>query len=281
MYGTTALVALIDPDHVNLWVANLGDCQAVLITPDDEGVKDWQIDFLTNAHNGDNDTELERIRAEHPGEDECILNRRVLGALAPTRCLGDIPFKQPPAFTRRVLYNLFPGFHNTSPWEEFLKRNKTPPYITAKPEIAHRKLRRAPSDPPPPPQLTFTPASTDSLAKYSYRPGEIEPEGHTVHRPTFLVLCSDGFTDLCSSEGPTRIFESWARGMMELWSLGEVGEGGKGGSGVKEDVRGSGNMALRLLRRSVGDDRFSVSKVLTLDMDEAWIDDTAVVVVTV
>jgi len=195
--------------------------------------------------------------------------------------LGDIPFKQPPAFTRRVLYNLFPGFHNTSPWEEFLQRNKTSPYVTAKPEVIHRKLRRAATDPLPPPQLTFTPASTDSLAKYSYRPGEIEPEGHVVHRPTFLVLASDGFTDLCSSEGPTRILESWARGMMELWSFGEVGEGGRGGSGVEEDVKGSGNMALRLLRRSVGDDRFSVSKVLTLDMDEAWIDDTTIVVVTI
>jgi pyruvate dehydrogenase phosphatase len=28
MYGTTALVALVDPDHNNLWIANLGDCQA-------------------------------------------------------------------------------------------------------------------------------------------------------------------------------------------------------------------------------------------------------------
>jgi pyruvate dehydrogenase phosphatase len=28
MYGTTALVALTDPEHENLWVANLGDCQA-------------------------------------------------------------------------------------------------------------------------------------------------------------------------------------------------------------------------------------------------------------
>jgi len=28
MYGTTALVALVDPDHKDLWVANLDDCQA-------------------------------------------------------------------------------------------------------------------------------------------------------------------------------------------------------------------------------------------------------------
>ena len=28
MYGTTALVALVDPSHENLWVASLGDCEA-------------------------------------------------------------------------------------------------------------------------------------------------------------------------------------------------------------------------------------------------------------
>lgn len=28
MYGTTALVALVDPENQNLWVANLGDCEA-------------------------------------------------------------------------------------------------------------------------------------------------------------------------------------------------------------------------------------------------------------
>ena len=28
MYGTTALVSLVDPDHQNLWIANVGDCQA-------------------------------------------------------------------------------------------------------------------------------------------------------------------------------------------------------------------------------------------------------------
>lgn len=28
MYGTTALLALVDPSQSNLWIANLGDCQA-------------------------------------------------------------------------------------------------------------------------------------------------------------------------------------------------------------------------------------------------------------
>lgn len=28
MHGTTALVALVDPGHCNLWIANLGDCEA-------------------------------------------------------------------------------------------------------------------------------------------------------------------------------------------------------------------------------------------------------------
>lgn len=28
MYGTTALVALVDPENENLWIANLGDCEA-------------------------------------------------------------------------------------------------------------------------------------------------------------------------------------------------------------------------------------------------------------
>jgi pyruvate dehydrogenase phosphatase len=33
MYGTTALVALVDPEHENLWIANVGDCQASTSQP--------------------------------------------------------------------------------------------------------------------------------------------------------------------------------------------------------------------------------------------------------
>ncbi|KAF9464570.1 phosphatase 2C-like domain-containing protein [Collybia nuda] len=241
MYGTTALVALVDPDHSNLWVANLGDCQAVMASSgDSEG--DWNIERLTTDHNGDNDAEVERVRQAHPGEPECVLDRRVLGALAPFRCLGDIPFKQPPAFTRRILYNLFPGFHNTSPWEEFLVRNLTPPYITAQPEITHRRL----DDP-------------------------------LLRGPRFLILASDGLTDLCSGEGQKRIISSWATSMITpAYEPSMIGCAGRGGTVEKPD-----NMALRLLRRALGgEDRYSVSRILTLDMDVAWIDDTSIVVQT-
>lgn len=108
MYGTTALVTLIDPKGEGFWLANLGDCMGILVTRtvtldeededdsdgdvlppkyDNPDVGEWTVEVLTEMHNGDNDKELDRIRSEHPGEENtCIKDRRVLGALAPTRC---------------------------------------------------------------------------------------------------------------------------------------------------------------------------------------------------
>ncbi|KAF9551260.1 protein serine/threonine phosphatase 2C, partial [Agrocybe pediades] len=259
MYGTTALVALVDPDHKNLWIANIGDCQAIMVSPGNNA-KDWKIEIMTTNHNGDNDAELERVRNSHPGEPECIKDRRVLGALAPTRCLGDIPFKQPPAFTRRILYNLFPGFHNTSPWEEFLVRNQTPPYITAEPQIIHRRLDEIEAASSTPLSNTPLPSRTSSAS--------------SIAKNMFLILASDGFADLCDGEGQKRIIESWARSMVMRNPLESVTDSEPGS---RQD-----NMALRLLRRAIGgEDRFGVSRVLTLDMDVAWIDDTSIVVQTI
>jgi len=233
MHGTTALVALVDPEHNNLWIANLGDCRALMVSADGDS-DDWRVELLTTDHNGDNDAEIVRVRHEHPEEPECVVDRRVLGALAPFRSLGDVPFKQPPEFSRRILYNLLPGFHDTSPWEEFLVRNRTPPYISAEPEVTHRRLDNLPPS-----------------------------------KSRFLVLSSDGFADLCSSEGQQRIITNWARGMA------------KNTNQATDTGAKSWNMALSLLRKALGgEDRFSVSRVLTLDMDVAWIDDTAIVVQT-
>ncbi|KJA21094.1 hypothetical protein HYPSUDRAFT_141358 [Hypholoma sublateritium FD-334 SS-4] len=235
MYGTTALVALVDPENQNLWVANLGDCEAFLASPSSKTQSGWTVEALTATHNGDNPAEIERVRKTHPGEPECVVDNRVLGAIAPTRCFGDIPFKQPPAFTRRILYNLFPGFHNTSPWEEFLVRNQTPPYITAEPQIIHRRL----------------------------------------DLPRFLILASDGFSALCDGVRQQRVIESWARSMVSKNPPETVTDSAPGSR--------ADNMALRLLRLALGgDDRFGVSRLLTLDLpNDSWIDDTSIVIRTI
>jgi len=199
---------------------------------------------------------------------------------------GDIPFKQPPAFTRRVLYNLFPGFHNTSPWEEFLVKNITPPYITAEPQIIHRGLNWESTGSTSATKVGQVESSITrtvaSFAKNLFWPSR-SAESQTVNPlPKFLILASDGFADICSdADSPStsnkklkQIVASWAYSMSLVrppmtdtdsvpWST--------------ED-----NMALRLLRRAIGgEDRPGVSKVLTLDMDGAWIDDTSIVVMTI
>jgi len=170
-----------------------------------------------------------------------------------------------------------------------LVRNLTPPYITAEPQIIHRRLDESSSG-----LATSTSSDTSkfsesstrkaktSLAKDFFWSPRLSPEQPTVNPlPRFLILASDGFSDLCSdSDAPfgsnermKHIISSWAYSMSLLhpprcvsdalpWSKGD-------------------NMALRLLRRALGEDRFSVSKVLTLDMDEAWIDDTTLVVMTI
>lgn len=49
----------------------------------------------------------------------------------------------------------------------------------------------------------------------------------------------------------------------------------------KEGMSDKSNLALKLLRHSIGgEDTKSVSKVLTLDMDTPWIDDTTIVIQT-
>lgn len=98
--------------------------------------------------------------------------------------------------------------------------------------------------------------------------------------PRYLILSSDGLADLCSGEGQQRIIANWANSMAAKpdASMSSRVLGLAGTAMAREET--SDNMALRLLRRALGGDRYSVSRVLTLDMDVAWIDDTAIVVQT-
>ena len=150
--------------------------------------------------------------------------------------IGDTPFKQPPEFTRRILYNLYPGLQDTSAWENFLNINHTPPYISSEPEITHIRLDRL-----------------DSTTRVN---GE---------RPLrFLILSSDGLTDLCQGPGQQQIINMWARSLRKPVADTSIGQ--------------SSNMALRMLWHALGEDNDSVSRVLTLDMEASWIDDTSIIV---
>lgn len=103
MYGTTALVALVDPLRENLWIANLGDSEAgkwsfdideanveffnstTVLASRVSATNGWSAERLTKVLNGSNRDEVERVRREHPGERTCVRNQRVLGAIAPFR----------------------------------------------------------------------------------------------------------------------------------------------------------------------------------------------------
>ncbi|KAH9170805.1 protein serine/threonine phosphatase 2C [Lactarius sanguifluus] len=211
LYGTTALVALVDPAHENLWVANLGDCEAVLITPGADG-RLSRHEVLNVLHNGTNPAEVARVRRDHPDEPESVQHGRVLGTIAPFRCIGDAPFKQPAIFTRRVLYNLYPGVSRSDALGD-----------------VHRRL---------PPRSAGTGAGR-----------------------SFLVLATDGLSELYDGTTRAEMAADWARCVAEVAS--SKGE----------------NIALRLLRRALGgEDLMSISQMVTLDMDTPWMDDTTIIV---
>jgi pyruvate dehydrogenase phosphatase len=45
----------------------------------------WKAELLSRNHNGTDQGEVDRLKSEHPGEDEVVLHDRVLGAIAVTR----------------------------------------------------------------------------------------------------------------------------------------------------------------------------------------------------
>ncbi|CAH0401973.1 unnamed protein product [Chilo suppressalis] len=131
MSGAVACVAHIDGPH--LYIANVGDCNAVLgtLTEDNE----WIAKKITKEHNFENASELERLYSEHPKEEtKTIIRRnRLLGDLAPLRSMGDYKFKWSVETISNLLVPLFgptviPQYYHT------------PPYLTAKPDVFYHRL---------------------------------------------------------------------------------------------------------------------------------------------
>ncbi|KAH8985978.1 protein serine/threonine phosphatase 2C [Lactarius hatsudake] len=173
LQGSTALVTITDPARHNLWIANLGDSQAVLGSRSHTG--DWTATFATTLHNGDNPSEVHRIRSQHPGERECVEDNRVIGFLSPTRSLGDTWLKIPSVFSQRVLLDFRREWNVHRP-ETYISRIKSPPYVSNVPDVHHIPLSKGSSG---------------------------------QHREYFLVLSSDGLADLYDGRTRTDMIHRW------------------------------------------------------------------------
>ncbi|QRV82244.1 protein phosphatase 2C [Ceratobasidium sp. AG-Ba] len=242
MRGTTALVALLDEAHKNMWVAGAGDCRAILGVQRPDGK--WEARDLIAPHNGSNPHELENVASAHPGEPEVTLKNRVLGAIAVTRAFGDAAFKLPAEYTWEVFLRANPGFRVHSSVEAFTKRNLTPPYMTASPDVVHLDLG-----------------------------GDGSTSDGT---PRFIILTSDGSVD----EHVLNIFgRSEAQSFQKWVELVGAQLDAKFGDEIGMENKTS-NLALSILREAFGGSNEElVSMFLTLDMKDKWIDDTSIQVI--
>ena len=121
--GACAVAAIVQ--NANLYVANVGDCRAVLGRKLANGT--WAALPLSIDQTADNPAEVKRITEAHPGEKSIISQKRILGSLIPFRSFGDFDYK----WERKELNGLVTLSAN------YL----TPPYVTAEPVITTHMLQ--------------------------------------------------------------------------------------------------------------------------------------------
>ncbi len=177
--GSCALLAAFDPEKSVLRVACVGDSRAVLGRWDSAS-QSYTCIPLSEDQTGFNPKEVERITAAHPDEPDVIDPKtgRVLG-IAVSRAFGDSTWKWDDDFVKKVGSEFF-GYGSR-------KGNKTPPYLTAEPEITETSI-----------------VSVDPKDK------------STRSRSDFMIMASDGLWDHMSSEHAvecvSRYLDARARG---------------------------------------------------------------------
>ncbi|KAE8706026.1 Pectinacetylesterase family protein isoform 1 [Hibiscus syriacus] len=138
--GSCVLVMLMNGEDI--YVMNLGDSRAIIAQKTQSS--NLIPHQLTMDHNSDVKEEVERIRKEHPDDDEAVVNERVKGYLKVTRAFGAGFLKQPK--WNDALCEIFR-----------INYVGTSPYITSSPSLYHYKL--SPDD-------RFLILSSDGLYQY-------------------------------------------------------------------------------------------------------------------
>lgn len=160
--GSCALLAIFDPASAILRTAVTGDSRAVrgAWTPI---AASYVPDVLSKDQTGFNQDEVDRLSEEHPGEKDTMLSARTgrLFGMAVTRAFGDHRWK----FDLDFLKHLKRNFFDVGPRPNY----KTPPYMTASPEVTTRQV------------------STED----------------------FVILASDGLWDVMSNENAVECVSRW------------------------------------------------------------------------
>ncbi|TIB38739.1 hypothetical protein E3P86_01476 [Wallemia ichthyophaga] len=157
--GSCALMAYIDEIRQDLYIAVTGDSRAIAGYYDNGK---WFVDVLSVDQTAKSKSEIKRIQSEHPSvESPYVVQRgRVLGGLEPTRAFGDARYKWSAPLQSQLSNALLPPSYPIRPPPRALL---TPPYVTAEPEVTHRKLNLS-------------------------------------SKPQFLILATDGLWDRLSNE---------------------------------------------------------------------------------
>ncbi|KAJ3218317.1 [Pyruvate dehydrogenase [acetyl-transferring]]-phosphatase 1, mitochondrial [Dinochytrium kinnereticum] len=140
--GSCGLVAYVEGD--SLYTAHAGDSRAVLGQKNKDG--SWKAVRLTADHTPKNPEELKRLTSEHPGEEKTVAFERkgeegyprVIGGMACSRAFGDGRFKWALDMQERITA-LLDGHPLARRFRPF-STCKTPPYMTAKPDLSSRSL---------------------------------------------------------------------------------------------------------------------------------------------
>lgn len=160
--GSCALLSIYDTKTSSIRTAVTGDSRAVLGTWSPEA-KAFSAQALSKDQTGFNQDEVNRVAELHPGEKQQILdpNSGRLFGLAITRAFGDHRWK----WTNENIKKSQGEFFGYVPKPQ----NKTPPYVTAEPEVTTRKV------------------TTDD----------------------FVILASDGLWDVISNDDAVKCVSRW------------------------------------------------------------------------
>ena len=130
MSGSCGLLAFYDSITSNLHVAVTGDSRAIYGTMPKEG--QCNVRALSEDQTGSTVSEVHRLRAEHPNEENVVRNGRILGGLEPSRAFGDARYK----WSSSVQSKIAEKFYGRRPPAALL----SPPYVTARPEVTSTKI---------------------------------------------------------------------------------------------------------------------------------------------